>query len=273
MKDVTANHEKFKASKRPYMRLFTSDYRDGTANLDFETQGFYFRILTYLHDGESVPADPVALARFLQCNARTIRKLLPKLISSGKLFVDGFELNNPRIQRELGVNSIPIQPEFEPKSAPKIQKSESNQEGANTHHRADHFHSHIHSQREEEKTASFTDTPRDGPNGCSELKSVLNGSTETMLEDVQRWLGPLARRSDAVRWLTGTVAAYGASRTAQAWTIVVAKQASGQVVPSPLPFWAKTAGGIKDVSTQQPNARAPGRAQAALDKMLAEASA
>jgi hypothetical protein len=76
------------------------------------------------------------------------------------------------------------------------------------------------------------------------LKSTFNGSTELMLADVQAWMGPTARRDNAIRWLTGTLAAYGASRTAQAWTIVTTKIASGQPVASPLPLWAKTAAGL-----------------------------
>jgi uncharacterized protein YdaU (DUF1376 family) len=132
MKDVIETRGKSKASKRPYMRLFTSDYRDGTAQLDFELQGFYFRILTYLHDGETVPADALELSRFLQCNARTTRKLLPKLIASGKLFQDGFELKNPRIERELELTSTPIRSDVELTSSAKNHKLELNQEAQNT---------------------------------------------------------------------------------------------------------------------------------------------
>jgi uncharacterized protein YdaU (DUF1376 family) len=154
MQEITPKAGKNKTGKRPYMRLFTSDYRDGTVNLDFELQGFYVRILTYLHDGETVPADASELARFLQCNARTVRKLLPKLIALGKLYQSGFELKNPRIERELEANSTPIQPEFEPNSAPKIQKPESNQEGSEPYYRADHFHSQFHNQKEEQVAAA-----------------------------------------------------------------------------------------------------------------------
>jgi hypothetical protein len=88
MRNIPANSGGSKP--RRYMRLFKTDYRDGTAMLSLDAQGLYMRILTYLDDGDAVPADPVALARFLQCNPRTTRKLLPELISAGKLFeVDG----------------------------------------------------------------------------------------------------------------------------------------------------------------------------------------
>lgn len=91
--------------------------------------------------------------------------------------------------------------------------------------------------------------------GWQELKSALNGSTEAMIADVQRFMGPISRRADAVNWLTGTVAAFGSSRTAQAWTIVVAKMAKGELVPNPLPLWSRTAKGLR--ADDAPAAPAP----------------
>jgi uncharacterized protein YdaU (DUF1376 family) len=269
MQEITPKAGKNKTGKRPYMRLFTSDYRDGTVNLDFELQGFYFRILTYLHDGETVPADASELARFLQCNARTVRKLLPKLIALGKLYQSGFELKNPRIERELEANSTPIQPEFEPNSAPKIQKHEPNQEGSDHYYRADHFHSQFHSQKEEIATI------QPEPDGRQNLKSAFNGSTDAMLADVLTWMGPLARMDNATKWLTGTLSAYGSERTTQAWTMIAAKQGRGEPVGNPLALWSKTAGGIKLNSAQpQQSAKVAGatRAREALDRMMEAAS-
>lgn len=118
MPNLVPVRAKNKASKRPFMRLFTSDYRDGTAQLSFELQGFYFRILTYLHDGERVPADAVELATFLQCSPRTVRAHLPKLISIGKLYEANGELRNKRVDRDLEPTSAPIETELEPTSSP-----------------------------------------------------------------------------------------------------------------------------------------------------------
>lgn len=269
MKDVTANREKFKAGKRPYMKLFTSDYRDGTAHLDFELQGFYFRILTFLHDGEVVPADVYELARFLHCNSRTVRKLLPKLMAAGKLYQDGFELKNPRIEREFEANSTPIQREFEPNSEPKNQKHESNQEGSEPYYGEDHFHCHIHSQKEEIATI------QPEPDGRQNLKSAFNGSTDAMLADVLEWMGPTARIDNATKWLTGTLSAFGPERTTQAWTMIAAKQGRGEPVGNPLALWSKTAGGIKLNAPQtQQSAKTAGatRARATLDRMMEAAS-
>lgn len=121
------------------MRLFTSDYRDGTAQLSFELQGFYFRILTYLHDGERVPADAAELARFLQCSPRTTRAFVPKLIAAGKLYEANGELRNKRVDRdlepmsasdetELEPTSSSIETELEPNSGREIQNPEPDQD-------------------------------------------------------------------------------------------------------------------------------------------------
>lgn len=93
--------------------------------------------------------------------------------------------------------------------------------------------------------------------GWPELKAVFNGSTELMLQDVQRWMGPIANRQDAVNWLSGTVAASGAQRTAEAWTIVTAKLARNELVPNPLPLWAKTAKGLRTAAPSDSPQRAP----------------
>jgi uncharacterized protein YdaU (DUF1376 family) len=256
------------------MKLFTSDYRDGTAQLSFDVQGFYIRILTYLNDGDLVPSDPSALARFLQCNARTVRKLLPPLLASGKLFQDGLELKNPRIERELEANSTPIQLEFDANSEARNPKSESNQEASEHYYGYSHSHCHIHSQKE--KIATTQPEAAREPEGRLELKQIFNGSTDAMLADVTAWMGPLCKPENAISWLTGTLAAFGPSRTAQAWTIVNTKRTQGQPVGNPLALWAKTAGGIKIENQNQPQVSAkaagPTRARAALDRMMEAAS-
>lgn len=82
--------------------------------------------------------------------------------------------------------------------------------------------------------------------GYSNLKAAFNGSTEAMISDVQRFMGPLGGRDNAIKWLTGTLTRYGQDRTVEAWTIVTAAAGKGQAVASPLPFWAKTAGSLKE---------------------------
>jgi len=86
--------------------------------------------------------------------------------------------------------------------------------------------------------------PGDRPSAHANLKSAFNGSTDAMLADVQRFMGPLADRQNAVNWLTGTLTRYGQDRTLEAWTILTSAAGKGQVVANPLALWAKTAGGL-----------------------------
>ena len=82
------------------------------------------------------------------------------------------------------------------------------------------------------------------PAGWDVCKQAFNGSTEAMLADIQRFMGPTSTRAHAVKWLTGTLTAFGQQRTAQAWTIVTSKAGSGEIVANALPLWAKTAAGL-----------------------------
>lgn len=168
MKNLRSVRGICKTGKRPFMRLFTSDYRDGTAQLSFELQGFYFRILTYLHDGERVPADAAELARFLQCSPRTTRAFVPKLIAAGKLYEANGELRNKRVDRdlepmsasdetELEPTSNPIEPEVEPNSGRESQIIESNQ--SQQKHTMEITTSISNSIPEDSPTSVFTTTP------------------------------------------------------------------------------------------------------------------
>lgn len=118
--------------KLPYMQLYTRDLRDGWRLLTFEEKGLYMEILTHLHDGEDVPADVTKLARFLHCNPRTVKKLLPALLAHNKLFISNSCLHNRRVCRdrskrvdsEFDANSAPIHAELSANSAP-IQREKS----------------------------------------------------------------------------------------------------------------------------------------------------
>lgn len=103
--------------------------------------------------------------------------------------------------------------------------------------------------------------PASEPDGWAELKAEFNGSTAAMVADVQAYLAPYGDKASAVKWLGGTVSAFGPSRTAQAWTMIVAKVAHGEPIRNALPLWAKTAGGLRND---------PAAAQAALENPFAE---
>lgn len=76
------------------------------------------------------------------------------------------------------------------------------------------------------------------------LKAAFNGSTEIMVADVQKFMGPTAQRENAIKWLHGTLSSTGRERTLGAWTILTAKIGKGDAIRQPLALWAKTAGGL-----------------------------
>lgn len=190
--DVAEIRGKNKAAKRPYMKLFTSDYRDGTARLSFELQGFYFRILTILHDGDRVPADSKSLGVMMQCDPRKAARLTRELISAGKLYELDGELRNRRVDRDTQETSPGLRPDFEEKSNGSrgeveeksertFQKTEPNQDQPKAYYGESHFHCHSHSQKDS------TVNPASIPDAARERLAGLNGSLELIWSDVIAW--------------------------------------------------------------------------------------
>lgn len=100
-------------------------------------------------------------------------------------------------------------------------------------------------------TESLRDTSLKDVSVSQSAREDFNDATQAMVADVLEAMGPIAREAEARKWLTGTIAAYGAERTARAWTIITAKRAAGEPVPNPLALWSKTAQGLKP-STKTP---------------------
>jgi len=77
-----------------------------------------------------------------------------------------------------------------------------------------------------------------------DLKRMFNGSTEAMIIFAEKAMGGHCR-PNAEQWLASTVSAHGATFVAQAFAIMVEKQASGEIGARPLPQWSKIAAGLK----------------------------
>lgn len=245
MQNLRSNGGDRKASKRPFMKLFTSDYRDGTAQLSFELQGFYFRILTYLHDGDAVPSDPAKLAIFLQCSPRTVRAYLPKLIAAGKLYEADGVLRNKRVDRDLEPNSDRVEPDFkpssnrvgaevEPKSSRTPEKPESNQEPENhTMEITTSTSTAIAISREDSHTASSLEQEPDGLAG-------LNGMAPSMISDVVKWMVG-GDEQCARTWLANTTRTYGSAITKAAYHKLGTDMLNGETFAKPLTAWCAIA--------------------------------
>lgn len=88
-----------------------------------------------------------------------------------------------------------------------------------------------------------------------ELKSAFNGTTDAMLSDLLRWMGPHAKLDNARKWLTTTLSASGRDATINAYQALVAGQGQGVPISDPIRYWAKTAQTMHAKPSAQPATR------------------
>lgn len=91
-----------------------------------------------------------------------------------------------------------------------------------------------------------------------DLKRSFNGTTEAMLEFIEAAMGGHCR-PNAEQWLASTTSAHGSTFVAQAFAIMVEKQAAGEIIARPLPRWSNIAAGLKARPQNQPQSTAPGK--------------
>lgn len=249
----------------PYMPLWCADYLADTAHLTTEEHGAYMLlIMTYWQRGKALPGDPARLANIARLSnerwasvERTLSEFFTVVQADG-----GTEWQHDRIETELARSRDKIEkaraagkaggrtrktaktddPETPAKQTPNGRLADAQQTPKRTPN---------YTESESEIDKDITQPSRESlaaareAEGWQELKGAFNGSTEAMIADVTKWMGPTARRGNAVNWLTGTLSAYGHERTARAWTIVTAKMASGEIVGNPLALLSRTAQGLK----------------------------
>lgn len=225
-------------TKRPFMRLFTADWRDGTRALSFEERGFYLLIITHLHDGDVVPSEPRALGVFLQCDPRMASRLVDSLLKKGKLYARDGRLGNERVDRDIAETSQRSQGEVSRKKSEKPTKSDT----AKTHHI--HIHNQIEKNNNRSEQAARVEDDRSTAEFV-ECKTAFNGSTEKMLQAVQNAMGPMANRRNAENWLAGLLRINGQLAVAEAFQMALSAEGSGQPIVKLLPWWSKTAASLK----------------------------
>ena len=107
-------------SKRlPWYKRDVDAWRGGTRSMSIELRGFYSELLDAMWDLQGpIPSDPQKLGILISCNARTVRKLLPRLLELRKLVETPYGLMNRRMEGEItGVAPKTVQPEFERNSS------------------------------------------------------------------------------------------------------------------------------------------------------------
>lgn len=225
-------------TKRPFIRLFTRDWRDGTRALSFEERGFYLQIITHLHDGDKVPSDPKALAVFLQCDPRMAKRLVENLLEKGKLYDRDGQLGNERVDRDIAETSPRSRREVVEKKSENVTKSNTDEI----------HHIHIHNQIEKNNYRS-TQNPRvDEARPTAdfvECKTAFNGSTDQMLAAVQAAMGAHGDRIGAETWLANLLRINGQQAVAEAYQMSLTARLRGDRIVNLLPWWSKTASTLK----------------------------
>lgn len=251
----------------PFLPLYVADYLSDTAHLTTEEHGAYMLlIMTYWQRGRALPADSARLANIARMSndrwtsvERTLSEYFTVVNGEWQHERIEVELQRARDKVEKAKNAgkrsgearsggksngstPPVQRPSNVRSASAQPTPQRTLDSTDTDTDREKRKDHTQSVRLDSSAARDSEPE---PAGWQDLKKAFNGSTDAMLADVMRWMGPTAARRNAVNWLTSTLSAYGHERTARAWGILNAKQASGEIVSNPLGLWSRTAQGLK----------------------------
>lgn len=95
----------------PWYKRCPADWRNGTRScgMSMELRGFYSECLDAMWEMQGpLPADPKRLALLLGCNPRTVAKLMPQLITAGKIVATWYGFYNPRMMADISEPRLPI---------------------------------------------------------------------------------------------------------------------------------------------------------------------
>lgn len=234
----------------PWWKRNVNDWRGGTRGMSMELRGFYGEFLDAQWDEQGpLPKDERRLGMMLGCSPRTVRKLLPELISLGKIRETDLGYENPRmasdIQSKFGSDSIETGGEFASNSgAIRAENLKNANEVKGRAEKSSRERARAQASDSRDSPTSVHGSDSDGRTGLAlELKGHFNGSTEAMLSLATVALG--GSRPHAERWLASTVSAYGAPAVSKAYAGIVEKQARGEVVVNITGLWSRMAGSAK----------------------------
>ncbi len=258
------------ADRTPFLKIYSDDWFAGTRMLTMEQKGFFMECLMLMWDRKAgIPCDPSWLSRAIRIDPRTARRLTCDLLKLGKLHDDDGTLINKRMLGDIAAhnsrsNSGRSQPDLREKSAedrPKIEpkKSENQMKStvARTNSETPIFQKPYSRDQIGESDRSEFDAASERPSAYDDLKKHFNGSTAAMVDQIEADMGGNCRRN-AVNWLAATVSAHGPGPVAQAFAMIVEKQARGEIVARVLGHWSKLAGSLK-ANARQPIASTPRR--------------
>lgn len=240
-------------TRLPWWKKHVSDWRAGTRGMSLELKGFYGECLDAQWDLQhQLPLDEKKLAIMLDCNPRSIRKLMPKLIALGKIIRTATGYYNPRMTREiLKVETIPSGDEFDPVSenfdanSDRIQTEFDAKVPKNPYNSTRVFK--IPETRYEKKiqtdgASAREDRPADD---FVECKAAFNGSTAAMLAEVAKAMNLQPNEPQAAQWLANLLRFNGQDAVAQSFQMLLTAKAEKRPIARILPWWSTTAATLK----------------------------
>lgn len=279
---MPAHSDEIKTKGATFIRFYPSDWRSGCIGLTLEQEGLYWRICAHHYEtGGRLPIDDADAAHRLGLNPKNYRRVRDQLLALGKIQTHEDGYTNDRAERELAIaigakHRVELRPadvapardvadpQREDRRSEVSRRRISGKDSTKTADQSGIDRRSIGDQSaiicdkiEENQYASIelrtknqelTNRASAGEPVCSpsaELRQAFNGSTENLLDDIQRWMGPLADRGNAVRWLTTTLSASNSDAVLAAYQQLLASQAKGRLIADPLRYLGKTAATLK----------------------------
>ena len=261
---MTQIAEKINSQRTPFLKFYTDDWIAGTLELSFEAKGFYLEILLRMWERKGpVPNDEIWLARNLNCNPRTVRKLLAVLLECGKFRIEDGQIINNRMMREISTmllhwqskpNSKRIEPE--PKeSEPPLQpvepdlmlNSTGRQAKTPTKSKAQKTLPEAIVRIEERKKkeeASQQSVVAVASETCAAVEVLAGDLSDEMISNVSKWAGMPA--FNARQWVSQTVSYFGQRVTGDSYRKLIDDLASGVIISRPLSTWSIIANRMRD---------------------------
>lgn len=252
-----------------FVRFYPSDWRSGCIGLTLEQEGFYIRICAFIYDTDQrLPVgDDSMAAKLMGLHTNAYRKIRDQLVALGKLVERAGYWTVPRADRELAA-ATSNQARAQERQADQNTGRETRQDTLGDTHpnspqetpqvfseNTNKINGHLKSQepivsnhREGYIVRSESDAAREADGrtpAYGDLKRSFNGTTEAMLEFIERAMGGHCR-PNAEQWLASTTSALGAQNVAQAFAILAEKRAAGEIISRPLPHWSNIARGLRD---------------------------
>lgn len=269
-----------------YVQWHLADYITGTQGMNPEQEGIYIRFLVRLYDrGKPFPDDDRFMASIMSLDVRRWRRVKCDLLSFGKITQRSGGLTNSRFEKERLKRAEELQKQadatnryWEKRRAEKATSDESRgkvgqksgqsprevpaiiaEKPNEINETAQHPNQQTRDQRletrekkERDNTAASVQEAARVP--LDEIEG-LNGATFLVHGKIARWLRPYEPDYRTAReWLTNTCQIFGGEAVRNAFAIIDAKIASGDVIGAPLKLMTAI---CREEKAKQDKAKAP----------------